>query len=215
MAAKLFAEACQSGDVVQFSKAAAVLHDLPDGWTFAFRQVARLGLAAVPQPLQDEFQLLWFEAKMLAARCDDKHALLDALRVLFTPYRGPAVRLFRGAAAYEGRARKFYGPSWSTDIEEADLFARHYQTASGGSVVLGTLASPDAIISAPCLTGPSWESTDGSPLYDEREHIVDGRHLRVVTITRRYPQISLEERYPQLARPASYFHPDPELPKHG
>jgi hypothetical protein len=79
---------------------------------------------------------------------------------------GASRSLVSGRGSYEGRAGKFYGCSWSTDIEEADSFARHYQTASGGSIVLETLASPDAIISAPCLTGPSWESTDGSPLYD-------------------------------------------------
>jgi hypothetical protein len=30
-----------------------------------------------------------------------RSALLDALHILFEPYRGPAVRLFRGANAHE------------------------------------------------------------------------------------------------------------------
>jgi hypothetical protein len=118
-----------------------------------------------------------FESKGLARQCDDKSALLEALRLLFIPYQGPAVRLFRGAAAYEARARKFYGPSWTTDIEEADRFARQYQYASGGSVVLETLASSEAIISAPGSTGAYWSTADGERHYDEQEYIVDGSLL--------------------------------------
>ena len=33
------------------------------------------------------------------------------------------------------RARKFYGASWSSGIEEGDFFARHYQATRGGTVV--------------------------------------------------------------------------------
>ena len=101
------------------------------GWTIAFRRVRQL--ESVPENIRHKFQLLWFEENTLWS--DDKHALLDALHVLFVPYQGPAVRLFRGAPAPEARSHKFYRPSWTADIELADLFARHKQIEFGGSVV--------------------------------------------------------------------------------
>jgi hypothetical protein len=190
--AKLFAKACRSGDVGQFYAAVEAIRYLDDGWTFAFRRVAQLP-SRVPEIIQHEFQLLWFESKFWGSRCDDKRALLDALRVLFPPYQGPTVRVWRGAAAREQRLRKFYGPSWSASIEEADFFARHFQTCPGGSVVFESLAPAEAIISAPCLTGPYFEEVDGQRRYDEHEYLVDGRRLHTVHVVRRYQQIGLEE----------------------
>jgi hypothetical protein len=190
--AKALVEACQSGDAERFQAATAFLADC-GGWTRAFRRLARAKLDSVSEQIKHEFQLRWFESKGLAVRCDDKPALLAGLRLLFIPYQGPAVRLFRGAAAHEARARKFYGPSWTTDIDEADGFARQYQYKTGGSVVLETLASPEAIISAPGSTGAYWSNLDGERRYDEQEYIVDGRLLQQVTVARRYPQISLDE----------------------
>jgi hypothetical protein len=186
-AAKLFAAACQSGDIGQFDEAAEVLkNSIMGGWTIAFRRVRQL--ESVPENIRHKFQLLWFEENTLWS--DDKHALLDALHVLFVPYQGPAVRLFRGAPAPEARSHKFYRPSWTADIEEADSFARHKQIEFGGSVVLETLAPSDAIISAPGVNGIYLEDMSGQRLYDEREYIVDGRRLQRVTVVRRYPQIS-------------------------
>ena len=189
VAAKTFAQACRSGDVGQFYEACENFQYLTDGWTLALREVARL--KRVHGKIQNEFQLLWFETN-LGLKCDDKNALLDALRVLFPKYRGPAVRLFRGASAREGRARKLYGASWSTEIERADTFARQYQTFPSGSVVLETNAPQKAIIFAPGKAGPFWLNEDDTRRYDESEYLVDGRRLRCVTIARRYPEISLE-----------------------
>ena len=187
-AAKTFAEACRSGDLALFGNAYEQFRYLPDGWTYALREVAHL--KRVDKNIQNEFQLLWFDSRV-GLNCDDKNALLDALRVLFPRYRGPAVRLFRGASEREGRARKLFGPSWSKEMEEADWFARQYQTAPGGSVVLETKAPQKAIIFTPGFAGPFWLNEDGTRRYDESEYLVDGRRLRRVTVSRRYPQISL------------------------
>jgi hypothetical protein len=195
-AAKGFIEACQSGDVDRFEAAAGLLVDNPEARsatrTTMFRRVAQL--RSVPASIQQAFQLFWAESR-LSSRCASNDALLDALRVLFIPYKGPAVRLFRGARVHEGRfrKRKFYGASWSSDIEAADWFARHYQATSGGTVVLETIAPTEAIISAPGIDGLYLENADGKRMFDEFEYIVDGRRLRRVTVVRRYPQISLEE----------------------
>jgi hypothetical protein len=193
-AAKGFIEACQSGDVDRFEAAAGLLVDNPEArsatWTTMFRQVAQL--RSVHESIQQAFQLLWVESR-LSSRCASNDAQLDALRVLLIPYKGPAVRLFRGARVHEARfrKRKFYGVSWSSDIEAADWFARHYQAASGGTAVLETIAPPEAIISA--LDGLYLENADGERMFDELEYIVDGRRLQRVTVVRRYPQISFEE----------------------
>lgn len=196
VAAKLFAAACQSGDIGQFYEAAEVLKNIVGGWTIAFQHVRQL--ESVPENIRHEFQLLWFEEDTL--RSDDKHALFDALRVLFMPYHGSGVRLFRGAVAHEALARSFYRPSWSADIEKADEYARHKQIEFGGSLLLETLAPPEAIISAPGNNGIYLENMSGERLYNEREYIVDARRLQRVTVVRRYPQISFEERYPDYKR---------------
>jgi hypothetical protein len=145
--------------------------------------------------------------------CEDKRAQLDALRILFPRYHGPAVRLFRGADSREARLHNnLYGASWSASIEEADWFAREYQCRLGGSVVLETLAPASAIISAPAINGPHWENLDGTRLYDEKEYLVDGRRLRTVTVARRYPHMNFEQwvrehrGIDRSARPRSHHH---------
>ena len=135
VAAKTFAQACRSGDVGQFYEACENFQYLTDGWTLALREVARL--KRVHGKIQNEFQLLWFETN-LGLKCDDKNALLDALRVLFPKYRGPAVRLFRGASAREGRARKLYGASWSTEIERADSIPEAREMTISEFIILCT-----------------------------------------------------------------------------
>ena len=158
-AAKTFAEACRSGDLAPVRQRLRTVPLPARRVAYALREVARL--KCVDKNIQNEFQLLWFDSRV-GLNCDDKNALLDALRVLFPRYRGPAVRLFRGASEREGRARKLFGPSWSTEMEEADWFARQYQTAPGGSVVLETKAPQKAIIFTPGFAGPFWLNEDGT-----------------------------------------------------
>jgi hypothetical protein len=62
-------------------------------------------------------------------------------------YKGEALRLFRGAGAGE-RRRAAYGVSWTSNLSAAEDFAESYRVWPRGSVVLETVAPPEAIISA-------------------------------------------------------------------
>jgi hypothetical protein len=55
-------------------------------------------------------------------------------------------------------------------------------TAPASAVCKQTLASPEAIISAPGVDGAYWANADGERYYDEQEYIVDGRRLQQVTV---------------------------------
>ena len=145
---------------------------------------------------------------MLPLSVGDHRALCNATSVLLPRYRGPAVRLFRGAGAAE-RRRRIYGISWSADVEVADRFARERQVMDGGSVVLETVAPTAAIISAVDYPKPftqeeierfKREHPDSLIIefHEEREYVVDRRRLDAVTVVRRYPQIG---DIPGLPRP--------------
>jgi len=181
-AAKALFKAGQAGDDSQFLYQLHQLRNTIYGGTLAMRQIARLG--RVSKEIQSAFALIWTADKHLP--CADSRAFLDAMRVLFQPYQGPAMRLFRGAAADEARKRKFYGPSWTTDFETADYFAKQYEDSQIGGVVFETLAPRESIISAPCLDAPYYETENGERMYDESEYLVDGRRLASVKIVRRY-----------------------------
>jgi hypothetical protein len=87
------------------------------------REIARLG--HVSEEIQTAFALIW--ASDRHPLCHDPHAFLEAMRVLFPRYRGPAIRLFRGASSDEPRKRKLYGISWTPDADTAHWFAKRYE----------------------------------------------------------------------------------------
>jgi len=182
-AAKALLKAGQAGDDSEFLYQLHQLRNSIYGGTLAMRQIARLG--RVSKEIQCAFALIWTTDRHLP--CADSRAFLDAMRILFPPYQGPAMRLFRGAAADEARKRKFYGLSWTTDFETADYFAKQYEDTQIGGVVFETLAPPESIISAPCLDAPYYETENGERMYDESEYLVDGRRLAIVKIAHRYP----------------------------
>ncbi len=115
------------------------------------------------------------------------------------------MRLFRGASAGE-RRRRVYGLSWTTEVAEAEFFARERQVWDGGSVVLETLAPPEAIICAvdypePVTVAelkrdfPTIPKTDLEGIVErsgqhhhEREYVIDRRYLSAVSVARRYAQ---------------------------
>jgi hypothetical protein len=111
----------------------------------------------------------------------DDLLLIRALRVVLPPYRGPTVTLFRGDGARNCR-RRTYGLSWTSELAVAEDFAnREWRTTEGGSVVLETLAPPDAILCAPGLHDDR---------YGENEYLIDRRRLGRVTVLQRFPQLS-------------------------
>ena len=132
---------------------------------------------------------------MLSLRVADHRALCDAARVLLPSYKGPAIRLFRGSSANE-RRRRIYGLSWTPEIAVAERFARERQVFDGGSVVLETLAPPDAIICAVEYPRPFTQEeieklgvdVQITEYHEEREYVVDRRRLNGVTVVRRYAQ---------------------------
>lgn len=95
------------------------------------------------------------------------------------------MRLYRGEGAVN-RKRRTYGLSWSSTKMLARAFAEtsNYRCANGGSVLLATLAAPEAIICAPALISDN---------YAEQEFIIDRRRLGKVHVEERFPQLTTEE----------------------
>jgi hypothetical protein len=204
-AADCFVRVCQIGKAEAVEGAAQLLDETVSGWTVAMRAVARR-LQSVSPEVQQAFLSVWVEHKRLSPTVGDHRALCAAARILLPPYNGPAVRLFRGAAAGE-RRRRTYGLSWTPDIAIAERFAHEpqHQQWVGGSVVLETLAPPAAIICSvdypkpftaeelkrefPDLAQQTMESwLTAKSFHEEREHVVDRRYLGAVAVARRYAQ---------------------------
>jgi hypothetical protein len=93
-AAKALLKAGQAGDDSEFLYQLHQLRNTMDGWTLAMRQIARLG--RVSKEIQSAFALIWTADNHLP--CTDSRAFLDAMRILFPPYRGPRDAPFPGGA---------------------------------------------------------------------------------------------------------------------
>jgi len=149
------------------------------GWRRAFQQIAKL--EAVPIGMKDRMLALWcHHGDTLRGEIGHDMTLVKALRVLLPPYDGPGLTVYRGDSAWNWR-RRSYGLSWSSSMEVADGHAsgRLWRASTGGSVVLKVHADPAAIICAPGLIANS---------YGEDEYIVDRRHVRGVTVLKRYAE---------------------------
>jgi hypothetical protein len=209
-AADLFVRACQTGDLATFFEAVdRISRTVDGGWLAAMRKVAKEVRVVNPE-IQSAFRSVWIESKMLPLTVGDHRALCDAAR-LSLPHSGPAVRLFRGAGAFE-RRRGIYGPSRSADAAAAERFALGRRVMDGGSVLLETLAPRAAIISA--IDDPPPPTRDEihdlkrecldlvndelviDEFHDEREYVVDRRYLNAVTVVRRYEQIHFADAPP-------------------
>ena len=179
-AAASFVRACHSGDVEALNEAVDAINYSFEGWTCTLRKVAK-EVREVSANIQSAFLNVWIESRMLPLRVVDHRALCVSARVLLPPYRGPALRLFRGASAKERRSH-IYGLSWSADRAAGERFAIGFQDWDGGGVLLETIAPPEAIICA--------VSEAAGGYYDEKEYVVDRRHLKAVKLVGRYPKDS-------------------------
>ena len=204
-----FLHVCRTGSGEAFQAAALRLDKIIGGWTVAMRAVDRhLRSVRIRPEIQQAFMDIWVKL-ILPAFVRDRQTLRNAAWILLPPYRGPAVRLYRGAGACERRHHS-YGMSWTTDATAAERFAlvRQQQHWNGGSVVLETLAPAAAIICAVDYQKPFTVETlnrhcpelspqeiqefvDDPGFHNEREYIVDSRRLGAVNVIRRYAQLPI------------------------
>jgi hypothetical protein len=161
-------------------------------WRTALPQIAKL--RKVSPDMQQMFLSVWRETKTYAIAVVKHPLLCRALRVMFPPYTGPAVRLFRGE--WSGEAPQ-YGLAWTDDYATAERFARDYSELPSGSVILETVAPPAAIIAKMEYPDPVTDAereeilrehpnTDFNEYHDESEFVVDYRELQVVTVVQRF-----------------------------
>lgn len=104
---------------------------------------------------------------------------------MLPPYTGSAITLYRGESVLNHQGQT-YGLVWSASAEVGRDFAsrRDYRLAEGGSVLLETLAPPEAIICAAVMYNDR---------YGEQEYLVDHRRLCAVRELERYPQLTHDE----------------------
>ena len=190
--ANALVEACRRGDAKRFYELAYPYDGYPDFWPRALRAIVR-DISDVTPDIQDAFLRVWIQTKMLGLRVDDNRILCHALRVLMPGFKGEALRLFRGASAGE-RRRAAYGVSWTSSLSAAEEFAERYRVFPGGSVVLETVARPEAIISIVEYPPPMREAEKAElppgvtvvEYHEEREYLVERRLLGPVEVLRRY-----------------------------
>jgi len=149
-------------------------------WRRAFRAVAK---HSAPADLRARFAGAWMiSGDHIRCEVGDDLVLINGLRALLPPYVGGPVRLYRGDSAWN--RRRTYGLSWTTNIDVARGFAGGtWRTCKGGSVVVTTMATPDAIISVPGAEDDR---------YGEDEYLVDWRRLKV-DVVERLSQITFEQ----------------------
>jgi hypothetical protein len=178
-----FVEAAVAGDAERMLSAATRL-EFGDvygaGWQHAMRATSRLD--SVPRRTREVFLRLYIRSgDHIRQETGDDLVLIKGLRVLLPPYCGTAkLNLYRGQGALEPRKRS-YGISWSASREVAESHAQGlWRHCRGGSVVLQTLAAPDAVIS---------RIGHDEDRYGEAEYLVDRRRLRRVFILEEYSQL--------------------------
>jgi hypothetical protein len=172
-------DAVRASNVERFDDAFEALGEDDEALTRAMRGVAKL-----PRP-STEFQSYCFDlwlrnGNYLRGQINGANVLAAGLRVLLPPYTGPALLIYRGDSWFN-RRRRTYGPSWTTSIEVAHHFASDMwrRTCVGGSVLLETMATAEAIVCAP-------GQIDNR--YCEDEIVVEPRRLGKVKLVERFEQ---------------------------
>jgi hypothetical protein len=174
-----FAAACLSGDVSAFERAVYACGELTvEGWRHAFRNL--LKIERVHPGIIKPFLSVWIENKSIARHFESDLPVVKALRKIFPPYTGEPVHLYRGEF-HRAWKRRTYGIAWTADPEIAEKFATDTRQCSlGGSLIIETIAPPEAIIANMDAVGD---------YYSEREYLVDRRKLEKVRVYRRFPQL--------------------------
>lgn len=203
-ALKNFVDGAAAGDPRQMFSAFSSLdygeHD-GGGWRRAFARVSRL--RSVPDVTRQFFRKVYLDyGDHIRQETGDDLVFTDGLRALLPPYKGPAIRLYRGETAHNRRHRT-YGLSWTAleDVARSYAATGFHRTSKGGSVLLSTLARSRAIIHA--------VETDGDR-YQEREYIVDRRDLGRVEVVERFDQLTPNELEAERARILAEDGSDPE-----
>jgi hypothetical protein len=144
----------------------------------AFRRLANLtGLTVAAR---ESFHSAWtLRGHAMRREVSNDLLLIKAMRNLLPPYTGEGMVLYRGEA-WVNRCHRAYGMAWTTRKDKAEQFAQGWHSEGpGGSAVLETAASPEAIMAAP---------NSHSESLGEQEYLVDRRYLSVVRVLNRYPQ---------------------------
>lgn len=180
-AIKTFVQGAVSGDLRLFASSIGLVEEAC-AWCRAFRAVAKQAAPlGAPARLRTRFARVWVaDGDHLRSEVGNDLVLIAGLRVLLPPYVGGPMRLYRGDSAWN-RRRRTYGVSWTAEIDVARGFAKGWRTFEGGSVLLTTMAAPDAIISVPT-------AAHDSRFKEEKEYLVDRRRLLQVAVVERYQQ---------------------------
>lgn len=172
-----FVQAVRLGDLPMVVELFGLIdEEIRDGWRRAFLRLAKI------DRVTDEMQTCWLRINLkfgdhIRQEVGNDRLLICVLRVLLPPYRGPAMTLFRGDGAL-ARKHRTYGASWTSDRAVAESHAAGlWRQSTGGSVLLQTVAPPDAIICA---------VSSVEDRYGETEYLVDRRRLGPVTVLRRF-----------------------------
>ena len=171
-AVREFVAGVETGDPERMVKAIGEDLDFGDvcggGWKRVFRRVSKLPL--VSNEIRDVFLRCYvYYGNHIRQETGNDIVLIAGLRMLLPSYRGSAMVLYRGQIAPPKGGRS-YSISWTASHEVAEGFARGKRDM-GGTVVLRTVAPPDAII---CRV-PAEEDR-----YGEDEYLVDRRRLHRV-----------------------------------
>ena len=169
-----FVDGAVSGDLTVFS--AGVNEVVAVGcWREAMLAVSRAG--GVADNIRQEFIYSWnLNGDHLRNEVGEDKILMDGLRQLLPSYNGAAVALYRGDS-FANRKRRTYGLSWTVNKGIAEAFARGiWRTFDGGSVLLKTVAPPEAIICA----------LPSEVHHTEEEYLVDRRQLTGVSVLERF-----------------------------
>lgn len=163
--------AIAAGDGQQFLDIAKRFES-EDAWRALLQRIAQLEDTVAPL-ISEVFDAFWTVGRLPLRTTND---VLDALPKLFPPYRGPALRLYRGCKAEEASSRVF-GPSWSMHAKPCRWYAR-YEITAGGGVIISAMVPAKAIITSALLGRCS----------HHQEILVDHRKMRGVRvdIVRRY-----------------------------